>query len=61
MVLAIIVGILAFTLDLLALVSLHTSEVSAGVKAKWILLILCIPILGMLIYFITGPGAARRD
>jgi hypothetical protein len=48
-----------FVLDIIALVSLLKSSADSGTKILWALLIILLPVLGMLLYFLMGPGRRR--
>jgi hypothetical protein len=52
-------GFLILVLDVIALVSLLKSSADSGSKILWALLIILLPVLGMLLYFLMGPG--RRN
>ncbi len=43
-------------LDLVALVSLLKSGADTGTKILWVLLIVLLPLVGMILYFLMGPG-----
>ncbi|HXV27743.1 MAG TPA: PLDc N-terminal domain-containing protein [bacterium] len=49
-----IIGIVVFILDIVAIVDCVRSSLAAGKKALWVLLILVLPILGMVLYFLVG-------
>jgi hypothetical protein len=51
-----IVGILVLILNIIAIISVINSSASVVAKLLWILLILALPILGMVLYFLLGPG-----
>ncbi len=53
-----ILGLLIFALDLIAIFSLLIGRSSVSRKLIWILLILLLPMLGMLLYFLFGRNAA---
>jgi hypothetical protein len=50
-----IVGILILIADIWAIVNVIQSGTSGGKKALWILLILLLPIIGLIIWFLAGP------
>ncbi|HEX7253903.1 MAG TPA: PLDc N-terminal domain-containing protein [Thermoanaerobaculia bacterium] len=52
-------GLLILVLDIIALVSLLKSGADAGTKILWVLLIVLLPVLGMVLYFILGPGRRK--
>jgi heme/copper-type cytochrome/quinol oxidase subunit 2 len=52
-------GLLILVLDVIALVSLLKSSADSGTKILWALLIIFLPVLGMLLYFLMGPGRRK--
>jgi len=54
-----LVGLFILVLDVIALVSLLTSGADATTKILWLLLIVLLPVLGMILYFVMGPGRRR--
>ena len=52
-------GLLILVLDIIALVSLLKSGADTGTKILWALLIILLPVLGMVLYFIMGPGRRK--
>ncbi|HEV2064317.1 MAG TPA: PLDc N-terminal domain-containing protein [Thermoanaerobaculia bacterium] len=51
-----LIGLVVLVLDVVALVKLLQSGADAGTKILWALLIILLPILGMILYFVMGPG-----
>lgn len=51
-----ILGAVVLILDLIALVKLLQSGAGAGTKILWFLIIVLLPFLGMILYFLMGPG-----
>ena len=51
-----LLGFIVLILDIVALVSLLKSNADSGTKILWVLLIVCLPFLGMVLYFLMGPG-----
>ena len=51
-----LIGILVFVLDIIAIVSILKSSADSGTKLLWIVLVLLLPFLGMILYFLMGPG-----
>jgi hypothetical protein len=51
-----LLGLVVLILDIMALVSLLKSNADAGTKILWVLLIVCLPLIGMVLYFLMGPG-----
>jgi hypothetical protein len=54
-----LIGLLVTVLDIIALVSLLKSGADAGTKILWVLLIILLPVLGMVLYFLMGPGRRK--
>ena len=52
-------GLLVLVLDIIALISLLKSGADSGTKILWILLIVLLPVLGMILYFLMGPGRRK--
>ncbi len=46
-------------LDIIALVSLLKSGADTATKLLWALLIILLPLLGMVLYFLMGPGRRK--
>ena len=51
-----LLGVLVFVLDIIAIVSILKSSADSGTKLLWIVLVILLPFLGMLLYFLMGPG-----
>lgn len=51
-----LIGLVVLILDVVALVSLLKSGADSGTKILWVLLIVLLPVLGMVLYFLMGPG-----
>ena len=49
-------GLIVLVLDIIALVKLLQSGADGPTKILWALLIILLPILGMILYFVMGPG-----
>lgn len=55
-----IFGLLLLIADIWAIVSTVSSSASTGAKVLWILLIVIFPLVGLLLWLVLGPRAARR-
>ena len=53
-------GGLVLVLDIFALVKLLQSGASANEKILWVLLIVLLPFVGMVLYFLIGPGRRKK-
>jgi hypothetical protein len=51
-----LLAILVFVLDVIAVVSVLKSSADGPTKLIWIILIILLPFLGMILYFLMGPG-----
>jgi hypothetical protein len=49
-----ILGLLVLVLDIVAIVDALKSSMDTGKKALWIILILILPVVGMVLYFLIG-------
>ncbi len=43
-------------LDVIAIVSILKSSADSGTKLLWCVLVILLPVLGMILYFLMGPG-----
>jgi hypothetical protein len=50
-----IVGLIILLLDIYAVVKIIQSGASTGAKVLWILLVLILPFVGLIIWFLAGP------
>ena len=49
-----LIGLIILALDIVAIVDCAKSNVEIGKKVLWIVLILVLPLVGMLLYFLLG-------
>jgi hypothetical protein len=56
-----LIGVLILILDIVAIVSVVAGRGSLGRKLLWTLLILVLPVIGMLLYFLIGRSSADAD
>ena len=54
-----LIGLVILVLDIIALVSLLQSGADAATKILWALLIILLPFIGMVLYFLMGPGRRK--
>lgn len=50
-----LIGLLILAADIWAIVSVVQSAASTGKKVLWILLVLILPVLGLILWFLLGP------
>lgn len=49
-----LLGLVVLVLDIIAIVDVVKSQVDTGKKALWIILVLVLPVIGMILYFVIG-------
>lgn len=49
-----IVGLIILVLDIIAILDVCKSSMDTGNKAVWVIVILILPVIGMVIYFLIG-------
>lgn len=53
-----IIGLIILVLDIVALVGLWKSAAASGKKVLWTVLILLLPVIGLVLYFLIGKKGA---
>ena len=51
-----ILAILILIADVYAILKIAQSSAEAGKKALWIVLVLLLPVVGVIIWYLAGPG-----
>ena len=51
-----ILGVLILFADIYAILKIFQSSAGNGVKAAWIVAVLLLPLLGLIVWFLFGPG-----
>ena len=51
--------VLVTVLDIIAIVSILKSGADSGTKLLWVVLVILLPVLGMVLYFLMGPGRRK--
>jgi hypothetical protein len=54
-----IVGLLILAIDVWAIVTIIQSGAATAQKVLWIVLILLLPVVGVILWFLLGPRSAR--
>ncbi|MFC1657865.1 PLDc N-terminal domain-containing protein [Candidatus Omnitrophota bacterium] len=49
-----LIGLVVLVLDIIAIVDAVKSKMTSGKKILWIILVLIIPVVGMILYFLVG-------
>lgn len=52
-------GLAVLALDIWGIINVLRSGASTGAKALWVLLIIFLPLVGLILWFLTGPRSAR--
>ncbi len=52
-------GVILLALNIWAIISIIGSGASTGSKVLWTLLVLVLPLIGFVIWFVAGPRGAR--
>ena len=53
-----IIGLVILVLDILAIIQIVKSAAPGGKKALWIILILVLPVLGLILYYLLGKKSS---
>ena len=53
-----IIGLVILILDILAILQVLKSSMSGGKKALWIVLILVLPVVGLILYYLIGKKSS---
>ena len=51
-----ILGVLVLIADVYAILQIAGSSASNGKKALWIVLVLLLPFIGVIVWYLAGPG-----
>jgi len=54
-----ILGVILFVLSIYAIVKIGQSDEPPMGKAIWIAMVLLVPLLGLMAWYVAGPGGAR--
>lgn len=52
-----ILGLIILVLDILAIIKIVQSGASTGEKILWVILVLVLPVVGLVIWALLGPGS----
>lgn len=52
-----ILGLIILVLDILAIIKIIQSGASTGEKILWVILVLVLPVIGLVIWALLGPGS----
>ena len=51
-----ILGLILLLADIFALIKIVQSSASTGIKLLWLAIVLILPLIGLIAWFIAGPG-----
>ena len=54
-----LLGLIILVLDIIAIVSILKSGADTGTKLLWVVLVILLPVIGMVLYFLMGPGRRK--
>jgi len=54
-----ILGVLILFADIYAILKIAQSNAGTGAKAAWIVAVLLLPVFGLIIWFLFGPGGNK--
>jgi len=54
-----LLGLVVLVLDIVAILNAIKSSLTTGKKVLWIIIILVLPLLGMILYFVMGKPKAE--
>jgi hypothetical protein len=54
-----VLWLLVTILDIIAIVSILKSGADSGTKLLWVVIVVLLPVLGMILYFLMGPGRRK--
>lgn len=53
-----LIGIVVLVLDIIAIIDAVKSSMDTGKKVLWVVLVVILPIIGMILYFLIGKKKA---
>jgi hypothetical protein len=54
-----LLGVLILIADIWAILNIANSSATTGAKALWIVLVLLLPVLGLIVWYLAGPKSAK--
>jgi len=54
-----LIGLIVLVLDIWGIINVIGSGATTGMKLLWVVLILILPVVGLIIWFIAGPRGAK--
>ena len=56
-----IFGLILLVADIWAIVNVFQSRTSTGKKVLWIVLVLVLPLIGLILWFLAGPKSGKSS
>jgi hypothetical protein len=54
-----LLGLLVLIADIWAIIQIINAKASTGTKILWVLLVLFLPLIGLIIWYLMGPGKKK--
>ena len=54
-----IIGLIILVLDIWAIINIVKSGAPDGNKILWVIVVLLLPLIGLILWFVMGPGKKR--
>lgn len=54
-----LLGVLILIADIWAIINIANSGATTGAKALWIVLVLLLPVLGLIVWYLAGPKSVK--
>lgn len=54
-------GLVILILDIWAIINIVQSNASNGAKVLWVVLVLLLPVIGLIIWFLAGPRGGKTS
>jgi hypothetical protein len=54
-----VIGLIVLVLDLWGIINVIGSGATTGTKLLWVLLILILPVIGLIVWFLAGPRGSK--
>ncbi|TVO75161.1 PLDc N-terminal domain-containing protein [Sedimenticola selenatireducens] len=56
-----ILGLILLLADIFAIIKIVQSSASTGLKIVWIAIVLILPLIGLIIWYLMGPGDKKMQ
>ena len=55
-----LIGLVVLVLDVIAILGIVQSGLSTGMKIVWVIIVLALPVIGMILWFLIGAKGTAR-